>query len=80
MGVSVGCCPVEDIMQNGEGDIGGMSAADMPDAGGESSFADCASADGQCIDVDFMTCDGQLLVGLCPGGSNIVCCTGEVGG
>jgi hypothetical protein len=30
---------------------------------------------GECFDTDSMTCGGTLHTGLCPGGSNIKCCT-----
>ena len=34
----------------------------------------CSGGAGECIDTNSMTCGGQTQTGLCPGGSNIVCC------
>ena len=34
----------------------------------------CTAAGGTCIDTDTETCNGKLLTGYCPGGSNIRCC------
>ena len=42
-----------------------------PDVAGIS----CGSGSGECIDTNLVACDGTLRSGLCPGASNIRCCS-----
>ena len=44
----------------------------------ESAGIECTSGgqSGECINIDFTTCDGETKPGACPGSSNIRCCLG----